>query len=154
MPDGSKAGIEYDPVLATDDIYTLGQAALAGLGIALLPRNLCGRAVREGRLARLLPTILSPRINSTRFSVARGLVPAVRAFLDFLSGSELPLRTREWEDGYPSGPTGSDHELELEARRPHRYRCSRPIKEQMANRLHQRHRSPMADMSWIAHCPI
>ncbi|WP_029005337.1 LysR family transcriptional regulator [Azorhizobium doebereinerae] len=113
MPDGQRMGIEYDPVLATDDIYTLGRAALAGLGIAILPRNLCGRAVREGRLVRLLPGYpIAPHQLHAIFPSRRGLVPAVRAFLDFL-GTELPMRTRDWEDGYRPGASGRHDDLEL-----------------------------------------
>jgi DNA-binding transcriptional LysR family regulator len=106
-PDSQRIGIEYTPVLATDDIYTLGHATLAGLGIAQLPRNLCGRAVREGRLVRLLPVYpLAAHQLHAIFPSRRGLVPAVRAFVDFL-GHELPLLTQDMEDGYSEPPTGA-----------------------------------------------
>ncbi len=102
-PDGQAIDIEYVPILATDDIHMLGQAALEGMGIAQLPRNLCGDAVRKGRLIRLLPdhTLPSHQLHAI-FPSRRGLVPAVRAFLDFL-GHELPLLTAKIEDGYAMG---------------------------------------------------
>lgn len=104
-PDGDSSDIAYLPVLATDDIYMLGQAALAGLGIAQLPRNLCGDWVREGRLVRLLPDYSLPAHQlHAIFPSRRGLVPAVRAFLDFLS-QELPLMTEKTEDGYATAST-------------------------------------------------
>ncbi len=99
-PDGDSLAVEYAPGLATDDVYMLGQAALAGLGIAVLPRNLCGRSVREGRLVRLLADHrITPHQLHAIFPSRRGLVPAVRAFLDFL-GHELPILTRDLEAGY------------------------------------------------------
>ncbi|TGU99814.1 LysR family transcriptional regulator [Mesorhizobium sp. M00.F.Ca.ET.151.01.1.1] len=102
-PDGRATDIEYVPALATDDIHMLGQAALAGMGIAQLPRNLCGDAVRKGRLVRLLPDHALPAHElHAIFPSRRGLVPAVRAFLDFL-GHELPLLTAKIEDGYATG---------------------------------------------------
>lgn len=101
-PDGEKIGIEYLPVLATDDVYTLGRAALAGLGIAQLPRNLCGKAVEEGRLIRLIPDHpLAPHQLHAIFPSRRGIIPAVRAFLDFLA-QELPPRLQVVEEGYPA----------------------------------------------------
>ncbi|NTG51648.1 LysR family transcriptional regulator [Agrobacterium rhizogenes] len=111
-PEGERVGIEYTPVLATDDVYMLAQAALSGLGIAQLPRNLCGGAVADGRLVRLLPDHSLPAHQlHAIFPSRRGLVPAVRAFLDFL-GHELPVLTRELENGYPEGIAG-DEGLEL-----------------------------------------
>ncbi|RUW81281.1 LysR family transcriptional regulator [Mesorhizobium sp. M2A.F.Ca.ET.067.02.1.1] len=102
-PDGQATDIEYVPALATDDIHMLGQAALAGMGIAQLPRNLCGDAVRKGRLVRLLPDhTLPPHQLHAVFPSRRGLVPAVRTFLDFL-GHELPQLTAKIEDGYATG---------------------------------------------------
>lgn len=99
-PEGDSLAVEYAPSLATDDIYMLGQAALAGLGIAVLPYNLCGRAVREGRLVRLLADHrIDPHQLHAIFPSRRGLVPAVRAFLDFL-GHELPILTRDLDEGY------------------------------------------------------
>ncbi|HEX8046297.1 LysR family transcriptional regulator [Rhizobium sp.] len=107
-PDGHTIDVEYVPVLATDDIYMLGQAALAGMGIAQLPRNLCGDTVRKGRLIRLLPDCSLPAHQlHAIFPSRRGLVPAVRAFLDFL-GHELPLMTTKIEDGYATAFTNSD----------------------------------------------
>ncbi|RUX07744.1 LysR family transcriptional regulator [Mesorhizobium sp. M8A.F.Ca.ET.059.01.1.1] len=103
-PDGQAFDVEYVPALATDDINMLGQAALAGMGIAQLPRNLCGDAVRTGRLVRLLPDHSLPAHQlHAIFPSRRGLVPAVRAFLDFL-GHELPLLIAKIEDGYASVP--------------------------------------------------
>ena|GEM_PF-6826040 len=42
--DGTPVDIEYRPVMITDDVYLLMQAAVAGAGIGQLPFNLCGDA--------------------------------------------------------------------------------------------------------------
>lgn len=110
-PDGEASSIEYDPVLATDDVYMLGRAAMSGMGIAQLPRNLCGKAVSQGRLIRLLPDYILPAHQlHAIFPSRRGLVPAVRAFLDFL-GHELPSLAAKNEDGYGNILDGASQDL-------------------------------------------
>lgn len=87
--DGTPVDIEYRPVMITNDVYLLMQAAVAGAGIGQLPFNLCGDAIADGRLIVLLPEyrILGHQLHAV-FPSRRGLVPAVRAFIDFL-GAEL-----------------------------------------------------------------
>jgi DNA-binding transcriptional LysR family regulator len=78
------------------------------MGIAQLPRNLCGDTVRNGRLIWLLPNNSLPAHQlHAIFPSLRGLVPAVRAFLNFL-GHELPLMTTKIEDGYAIASINSD----------------------------------------------
>ncbi|OWV82413.1 LysR family transcriptional regulator [Rhizobium sp. R634] len=106
-PDGGSIDIEYLPTLITDDVYVLGQAALAGIGVARLPVNICGDAIREGRLMKVLPDyrLQAHRLHAV-FPSRRGLLPAVRAFLDFLA-AELPdmlaTETGGYNDGYRIG---------------------------------------------------
>lgn len=92
-PDGVLVDIEYAPVLVTDDVHVLEQAAIAGIGVAQLPFNLCGDAVGEGRLIILLPDhrIAAHQLHAV-FPSRRGMVPAVRAFIEFLA-TELPRMT-------------------------------------------------------------
>lgn len=92
-PDGSSADIEYVPALVTDDVYLLGQIAIAGISVAQLPFNLCADAIRDGRLVVLLPDHRVPahQLHAV-FPSRRGLVPAVRAFIEFLA-AELPVMT-------------------------------------------------------------
>lgn len=87
--DGTPVDIEYRPAMITNDVYLLMQAAAAGVGIGQLPFNLCGDAIRDGRLVVLLPEYRIPghQLHAV-FPSRRGLVPAVRAFIDFL-GIEL-----------------------------------------------------------------
>ncbi|ACE94843.1 putative transcriptional regulator protein, LysR family (plasmid) [Rhizobium etli CIAT 652] len=111
-PDGVSIDIEYLPTLMTDDVYVLCQAALAGIGVARLPVNICGDAIRDGRLVKVLPHYrLHAHGVHAVFPSRRGLVPAVRAFLDFLA-EELPgmlaAVTGGYDDGYRPGSLGSN----------------------------------------------
>lgn len=47
-------GVDVQPRLVADDTLTLRAAALAGAGIAMLPRYVVGDALRDGRLVELL----------------------------------------------------------------------------------------------------
>lgn len=85
-PDGDR---EVRPVcrLQINNGGAILNAACAGLGVAFLPTFICGDAVRDGRLLRVLPdweagnqsgvhVIFPPRAN---------LLPKVRVFIDFLA---------------------------------------------------------------------
>ena len=63
----------------------LRAAALAGLGIAQLPESVVREDLQSGALARVLPDWNTPEgIVHVVFPSRRGLLPAVRAFIDFL----------------------------------------------------------------------
>lgn len=66
----------------------LRQAALEGLGVVRMPLIVGGRDLVEGRLVNVLPG-WQPRggILHAVFPSRRGLLPAVRALLDFLAES-------------------------------------------------------------------
>ncbi|MDF0752352.1 LysR substrate-binding domain-containing protein [Marinobacter sp. 71-i] len=85
-PDGRSVQVHHHPRLVTDDVFTLRQAAIAGLGVIKMPLIVGGRDLIEGRLVNVLPGWL-PRsgIFHAVFPSRRGLLPAVRAFLDYLS---------------------------------------------------------------------
>jgi DNA-binding transcriptional LysR family regulator len=64
----------------------LKSAVLAGLGIALLPENVVRAELESGALERVLPAWNLPQgIVHIVFPTRRGLLPAVRAFIDFLA---------------------------------------------------------------------
>ncbi|MBA1147575.1 LysR family transcriptional regulator [Ectothiorhodospiraceae bacterium WFHF3C12] len=100
-PEGQSTRIPHEPRLITDDVFTLRQAALAGLGVVRMPLIVGGDDLLAGRLAPVLPA-WRPRggIFHAVFPSRRGLLPAVRALLDFLSDSleevDFPL-----EDALP-----------------------------------------------------
>jgi Transcriptional regulator len=89
---GRKSEVAVVPRLATDDLLTLKGAALAGLGVALIPEHLVASEVETGLLTRLLPEWKTPGgIVHAVFPSRRGMIPAVRALLDFLvTGFALP----------------------------------------------------------------
>jgi DNA-binding transcriptional LysR family regulator len=86
---GEKRDVTLVPRLASDDFNVLRNAALAGLGATMLPSAYCMEDVQAGRLTPLLTNWSIPTGTLQAVYVSRrGMVPAVRAFLDFL-GKEL-----------------------------------------------------------------
>src|SRR5207302_4253413 len=88
-----KATVAYAPCLQSDDMGTLKVAARM-LGIVALPGYVGRKEVESGLLVRVLPqwhagiatlSILMPS--------RRGLLPSVRAFIDFLSTYVPPAVT-------------------------------------------------------------
>lgn len=84
-PGGAGFAWQHRPRYVADHLETLLQATVAGVGVALLPGYLCREALAAGRLVQLLPDWSPPAgIVHAVFASRRGLVPAVRAFLDHL----------------------------------------------------------------------
>ena len=81
---GQEAEVPHAPKLVTDDMATLREAALAGLGIVQLPTMMVWQDIDAGRLLHVLPD-WRPRAGIVHavFPSRRGLLPSVRAFLDF-----------------------------------------------------------------------
>ena len=93
-PQGQEETIVMHPRYLVDDLMMLRFAAVAGTGYCWLPDYLCEQDIAEGRLVRLLPDWAQPKaIVHAVFPSRRGLVPAVRHFLDFL-GETVPQSTR------------------------------------------------------------
>jgi DNA-binding transcriptional LysR family regulator len=68
------------------DFVLLRAAVLAGLGIARLPESVVREDLRSGALRRVLPEWNTPQgILHVVFPSRRGMLPAVRAFIDFLA---------------------------------------------------------------------
>ena len=64
----------------------LVEAAAADLGSTLLPLEVAGPLIKMGRLVRLLPKWRSTEMTvHLVYPSKRGMRPAVRAFIDFLS---------------------------------------------------------------------
>jgi DNA-binding transcriptional LysR family regulator len=84
--DGQTALIPHRPRLITDDMAVLREATVAGVGVAQLPTVLIWEDIRAERLVRVLPQ-WQPRggIVHAVFPSRRGLLPSVRALLDFLA---------------------------------------------------------------------
>ena len=78
--------LTHTPRLFTDDLFTLRHAALEGTGAVLVPLLLVADDIERGTLVRLLPQLKAQAgIIHAFFPSRRGMVPAVRALLDFLA---------------------------------------------------------------------
>jgi len=85
-PQGERARIELAPRVVCHDFAVLRAAALAGLGIALLPEIVARADLAAGALERVLPQWTLPQgICHVVFPSRRGMLPAVRALIDFLA---------------------------------------------------------------------
>ena len=89
-PEGEVRRIDLQPRLAGFDFPMLQALAIGGLGITLLPETVCAEAVRRGELEVVMPEWRLPQgIAHVVFPSRRGLLPAVRLFIDFLA-EKLP----------------------------------------------------------------
>ncbi|WP_133663867.1 LysR family transcriptional regulator [Paraburkholderia sp. BL10I2N1] len=84
-PDGTRHLHEHEPRLVTADLLTVREAVMAGVGIAALPEMMYGTALRTGQLSPVMPgwTLPSPQLYAV-FLSRQGMLPAVRAFVDYL----------------------------------------------------------------------
>jgi DNA-binding transcriptional LysR family regulator len=83
---GQVVRAEHSPRIVCHDFVVLRTAVLAGLGVARLPETVVREDLRSAALTRVLPQWNSPQgIVHVVFPSRRGLLPAVRAFIDFLA---------------------------------------------------------------------
>ncbi|WP_395672012.1 LysR family transcriptional regulator [Inquilinus sp.] len=86
-PEGRHHALTHEPRIACADFSAVRDAALAGLGVALLPDHACADALRGGRLVRLFPSWRGREaIVHLVFTGRTGLPPHVRAWIDHLAG--------------------------------------------------------------------
>lgn len=85
-PDGATSTVRHRPRLVTEDMVALRLAALRGAGVCQFPTFLVADDIRTGRLIDILPQ-WSPKagIIHAVFPTRRGLLPSVRALIDFLA---------------------------------------------------------------------
>lgn len=85
-PDGATSTIRHRPRLVTEDMVALRLAALRGIGACQFPTFVVADDIKAGRLIDLLPQ-WSPKagVIHAAFPTRRGLLPSVRALLDFLA---------------------------------------------------------------------
>lgn len=83
---GSEVVLPLAPRLVSDDMSSLRQAAIEGLGIVALPAYVCRNDLRSGKLTWVLPGWLADESTFTALLPhRRGLLPAVRSFVDHLA---------------------------------------------------------------------
>jgi DNA-binding transcriptional LysR family regulator len=84
-PQGRPCAVTHRPRLVTDDLGMVRQAALCGVGVAILPRFMIADDLARGDLEALLPGWTQPSgIVHAVFPSRRGLLPSVRLFIDRL----------------------------------------------------------------------
>lgn len=89
--DGQQQRIELSGRLHVNNSFAVRDAALAGLGIAMLPLLVAGAPQAAGQLQRLLPAWAPDSVPvHAVFPSARYLTPKVRAFID-LALAEFPV---------------------------------------------------------------
>ena len=85
-PQGEGVAAEHKPRVVCHDFVVLHEAVRAGLGVARLPESVVRADLKSGALVRVLPAWRIPQgIVHVVFPTRRGMLPAVRAFIDFLA---------------------------------------------------------------------
>ncbi|MFK2877308.1 LysR family transcriptional regulator [Rhodanobacter hydrolyticus] len=84
-PDGAEAALHHRPRFITRDMPALRDAAMAGVGVVQLPTMMISEQLISGTLQRVIPAWQPRReIVHAVFASRRGLLPSVRALIDFL----------------------------------------------------------------------
>jgi DNA-binding transcriptional LysR family regulator len=77
--------VSLTPRLLVDDMVSLKQAAIGGLGVVALPGYVCRDEVQSGALRQVLPGWIAGDSTLTALIPYRqGLLPSVRAFIEHL----------------------------------------------------------------------
>lgn len=94
---GEEVEATHEPRLSSSTFPILREAACDGIGIASLPEYVCRDALEAGRLVRVLPEWATRQgIMHLVFTSRRGLLPGVRAVIDFLA-EVLSPRSAAWD---------------------------------------------------------
>lgn len=85
-PENARLVIPHRPRMVTDDLIALRHGALAGVGIAHVPRVAVREDLEAGTLVEMLPG-WEPKCGIVHaiFPSRRGLLPSVRTLIDFLA---------------------------------------------------------------------
>jgi DNA-binding transcriptional LysR family regulator len=103
-PSGQAVMITHTPRLSTDDLRMQLQAAVNGIGVALLPEPIVSASVRSGVLETVLPHwSAETHMIHLLYPTPRGMLPSVRSLIDYLA-VHLPAciqeRSVELEDDH------------------------------------------------------
>jgi len=84
--EGATQVVRIEPRLGCENMAAVRDAAIDGLGVAILPDHVCREALLAGRLVRILPAWRGLQgVVHLVFTTRRGLPPAVRALIDHLA---------------------------------------------------------------------
>ena len=85
-PQGARAEVYFTPRMVTTDMLALCEAAVAGIGVVQLPLLMARDRLAAGELVVVLDEWQPRReVIHAVFASRRGLLPSVRALVDFLS---------------------------------------------------------------------
>ena len=88
---GAAHVLRHSPRMSCSDFGAIREAAVAGLGIGLLPDHSCREHLEAGHLVRVFPEWSGHEgIVHLVFTTRRGLPPAVRSFIDHLAATFPP----------------------------------------------------------------
>jgi DNA-binding transcriptional LysR family regulator len=91
---GQRVSVELQARLISGDFAVLLEAARRGVGVTLLPEFVCAPAIARGELEVVLPEWSAPEgTMHFVYPSRRGMLPGVRALVDFLA-ERLPETTR------------------------------------------------------------
>jgi DNA-binding transcriptional LysR family regulator len=96
--DGRHITVNFQPILESNEWLMLKQAALSHLGITMMPLEICREEINDGLLVPILTDWSLPTTSLyIIYPSRRGLVPAVRSFIDFVA-AELINRCPNHEE--------------------------------------------------------
>ena len=84
-PENQQKKIKVNPVIMGSNLLMLAELASQNCGIALLPDSIAQDFTKSGQLVKVLPEWTAPHgIFHAVYPSRRGLLPAVRVFIDYL----------------------------------------------------------------------
>lgn len=105
--DGRVVQVAIQPRLVSGEFAVLLEATCRGTGVALLPESVCAHALEDGTLERVLPQWRGPEgTMHFVYPSRRGLLPRVRALVDFLA-DRLPQAASMHRDHRACGGAGT-----------------------------------------------
>jgi DNA-binding transcriptional LysR family regulator len=109
--DKARVNVEMKARLICGEFNVIYEAAKRGMGIAALPEFVCAPAIARGELEVVLPQWSVPQgIAHFVYASRRGLLPGVRAFVDFLAerlAATMKLKHEQCKErpDWPASPT-------------------------------------------------
>src|SRR5258706_16063713 len=83
--DDRTAHVELKPRLVSSDLRVRLQAAVHGIGVALLPEQVVSMPLRDGLVERVLPEWSGAKnVLHLVYPTPRGMLPSVRSLIDYL----------------------------------------------------------------------
>lgn len=93
---GERVEVAHEPRMSANSWAMIREAAIGGMGVALLPEYLSREPLERGQLVHVLPDWATPQgILHLVFTSRRGLLPGVRAVIDFAAEALHP-RSPVW----------------------------------------------------------